>query len=165
MNVDIRQIQENDLLGYHACLDSVARERRFLVLLEAPPVDATRSWVLSHISQDHPLHVIKVDDQIIGWCDITPLQRPGFTHRADLGIGLYLDYRGQGLGARLLGSALAHAQRIGLRRIDLTVRESNQAAIHLYHKSGFSIEGNLKKAIHTDSGYENIVMMALLFDT
>ena len=33
--------------GFHQCLDSVARERRHLAFLEAPPLDAVRGFMRS----------------------------------------------------------------------------------------------------------------------
>ena len=163
MHFETRQIRESDIPGYHACLDSVAREGRYLAMQEAPPLDASTSWVNSHITHNYPLHIIQTeDDRIIGWCDITPSPRQGFKHRAELGIGLHADFRGLGLGTKLIQSAIEHAKQIKLIRIELDVRESNSAAIKLYYKVGFSIEGTIKKGIQVNSGYENILLMALL---
>jgi RimJ/RimL family protein N-acetyltransferase len=164
MHFETRQIQESDIPGYHACLDSVAQERRYLAMQEAPPLDASASWVRSHISHNHPLHIIHMEGHVVGWCDVTPLPRHGFKHRAELGIGLLADFRGRGLGTQLIQSAIEHAKQIELIRIELDVRESNSAAINLYHKVGFSIEGTIKKGIQINSGYENILLMALLLN-
>ena len=38
MSVDIASIREEHIEGYHAALDVVARERRYLSFLEAPPI-------------------------------------------------------------------------------------------------------------------------------
>ena len=49
--------------------------------------------------------------------------------------------RGSGLGARLLGEALAHARALGAANVFLEVEEGNAAALALYHRFGFSVCG------------------------
>ena len=46
--------------------------------------------------------------------------------------------RGQGYGRMLLENALEDAQKSGVKRFFLEVRESNQKAIKLYEKAGFT---------------------------
>src|SRR5215468_11305864 len=75
MSVVIRQITEADIPSYHACLDVVAREQRYLALLAAPPLEQSRAWILPHIRQNHPYFVATEGERVIGWCDITPLER------------------------------------------------------------------------------------------
>jgi GNAT superfamily N-acetyltransferase len=46
--------------------------------------------------------------------------------------------RGAGLGAALLGAALDRARERGCGRVELDTSESNQAALRLYRRFGFS---------------------------
>ena len=48
--------------------------------------------------------------------------------------------RGTGLGRALVEAALERARSRGCRRIELDVQESNEHAIRLYVKCGFSVE-------------------------
>lgn len=56
-------------------------------------------------------------------------------------------FRRRGVGARLMGSAIEHLST-EYRRISLLVDVGNEAAIHLYHKSGFSETGRVIKAYY-----------------
>ncbi len=49
------------------------------------------------------------------------------------------EYRGQGLGQRILGQQLDQARERGVNRVTLQVEGSNEGAIHLYKKLGFEI--------------------------
>lgn len=49
----------------------------------------------------------------------------------------------------------------GLTKIDLEVFSSNQAAIALYRRYGFTIEGRRRKARHVDGIWDDIILMAL----
>ena len=45
--------------------------------------------------------------------------------------------RGQGAGLALVEAAVAHAQALGARTVDLTSRPSREAANRLYRRAGF----------------------------
>ena len=47
-DVLICPIAEEYIEGFHRCLDNVARERRYLGFLQAPPLESTRGFVLSN---------------------------------------------------------------------------------------------------------------------
>lgn len=47
------------------------------------------------------------------------------------------DARGQGAGLALVEAAVAHAQALGARTVDLTSRPSREAANRLYRRAGF----------------------------
>jgi len=73
------------------------------------------------------------------------------------------EFRGQGLGGRLIRQTLDAARAFGLHRVELTVREDNTGAIALYRKIGFETEGRMRDAIKVDDACQNVVLMALLF--
>jgi ribosomal protein S18 acetylase RimI-like enzyme len=162
--VEIVPIAEGHIEGFHRALDIVARERRYLAFLEAPPIEATRAFVLDNIRRGHPQFVaVSANSEVVGWCDVTPMTRPTQAHRGVFGLGLLPQFRGQGIGTRLIKKALAAARAFGLHRVELTVRESNAGAIELYKKAGFAIEGVQRDAVLVDGVYENVVCMAVVF--
>jgi RimJ/RimL family protein N-acetyltransferase len=161
MTAEVRQMTEGDIASYHACLDTVAKERRYLAMPAAPPLEQSRSWVTPHIQQGHPFFVAVVGAQVIGWCDITPHEGEWFSHRGKLGMGVHPDFRRCGIGTRLLDATVAYARKIGLERIELEVFASNHAAKELYKRNGFVVEGTLRRARKFDGDYDDLVMMAL----
>jgi RimJ/RimL family protein N-acetyltransferase len=78
-------------------------------------------------------------------------------------MGLLPQFRGQGLGKRLILRTLDTARAFGLTRVELRVREDNASAIALYRKIGFVEEGLQRNAVRLDGSYENTVTMAILF--
>lgn len=160
-DIEIVAMGEEHIDGFHRCLDSVARERRFLAFLQAPPLKATRSFVLSNIAQDAPQFVALRGADIVGWCDISPRTREGFTHCGGLGMGVRKDYRRLGIGTRLLDQTLLRAKELGLERVELEVLSSNTPAIRLYEKAGFVVEGVKRKGRKLDGEYDDLVQMVL----
>ncbi|MHB8266842.1 GNAT family N-acetyltransferase [Bradyrhizobium sp.] len=162
--IEIVPITEGHIEGFHRALDIVARERRYLAFLEAPPIAAARTFVLDNIKRGQLQFVaVSAEGEVVGWCDVTPLSRPIQAHRGVFGIGLLPQFRGQGIGTKLIRSALAAARAFGLHRVELTVREHNTGAIELYKKAGFAIEGVQRDAVLVDRVYENVVCMAVVF--
>ena len=138
MNFRIVPMAEEYIDDFHAALDSVAKERRYLLFLEAPPPEEVRKFVLGNLRKGHPHHVALVDQRVAGWCDILPIDRPTRAHCGMLGIAVLAEYRGHGIG-----SALARA---GL----------------LYERFGFVPEGRQRNAVRIDGAYEDLICMALM---
>lgn len=163
MAVEIVPITQEHTEGFHRALDFVARERRYLAFLEAPPLESTRAFVLNNVVQGYPQLVVLSEGEVVGWCDILPKARPVHAHVGVLGMALLPEFRGCGLGGRLMRQTLDAARAFGLHRVELTVRQDNRSAIALYRKIGFETEGLMRDAIKVDDACENVVLMALLF--
>lgn len=104
--------------------------------------------------------VAAVQDEIVGYarCEGSDLKR--FSHRVEFGVCVARDYWGYGIGNKLLDLSLHWADRSGVEKVTLTVLETNDKAIELYHSMGFEIEGVLKKDRRHANGeyYDTIVM-------
>jgi ribosomal protein S18 acetylase RimI-like enzyme len=164
MTFRVVPIAEEHIEGFHAALDSVCRERRYLLFLEAPPLEETRKFVRGNLAKGYPAHVALADGKVVGWCDILPIDRPTRAHNGVLGMAVVAGFRGQGIGAAMMRATIERARMIGLTRIELSVREDNHSAAALYKKFGFEVEGKQRKAILLDGEYQNLISMALLFD-
>lgn len=160
--VEIVPIAADHIESFHRALDFVARERRYLAFLEAPPLEATRAFVLDMINHGHPQWVALSAGEVVGWCDVTPKTRPIYAHGGVLGIALLPPFRGQGIGKRLILRTLEAARAFGLSRVELTVRENNASAIALYKRVGFDVEGLQRRAVRVDGVYEDVICMAAL---
>jgi len=157
-------IAEEHIPGFRAALDEVARERRFLIFLEAPPLEEVRAFVRHNLRKGHPAFVALAGDEVIGWCDVLPMDRPTRAHTGTLGIAVTAAHRGRRVGSALLRAALDAARARGLTRIELGVRAGNTRAVPLYERFGFVREGVDRRAILQDGEYEDLIRMALLFD-
>jgi ribosomal protein S18 acetylase RimI-like enzyme len=162
--IEIVSIGPAHIDSFHRMFDVVARERRYLALLEAPPLESFRAFVLDTIDKGHPRFAAVSDGEVVGWCDVLPKPLPIHAHVGVLGMGLLPPFRGEGVGRRLVEKALDAARAFGLSRVELTVREDNANAIALYEKTGFVAEGIQRNAFKVDGQYQNLIMMALLFE-
>jgi ribosomal protein S18 acetylase RimI-like enzyme len=162
--IEIVPISPAHIDSFHRALDLVVRERRYLALLEAPPIEEFRGFVQNIIRRGYPQFVALSVGEVVGWCDVLPKTWPIYAHTGVLGVALLPPLRGQGVGRRLITRTLEAARAYGLSRVELTVRENNRNAIALYRKFGFETEGLKRNALKIDGRHENLVLMALLFE-
>lgn len=160
--ISVRPIREADAESFRAALDAVARERRFLARAEAPPMENVRKFVTANVLAGHPQFVADENGRVVGWCDALPNTATfGGAHIACLGMGVLREYRGRKLGLRLLEAVVEATRSLGLEKIELAVYASNVAALALYRKVGFEIEGVRRRSRLVDGAYDDIVLMGL----
>jgi ribosomal protein S18 acetylase RimI-like enzyme len=164
MPVTIAPIEASHADSYRACLDTVARERRYLAQLEALPIERVRQFVADSVASDAVQFVALDGDRVVGWADIFRAWPPALAHCGSLGMGVHPDFRGQGLGQRLLSACIAKARQQGITRIELETRVDNERAVRLYEKLGFVHEARRKNAMRFDGVYHDAFQMRLLLD-
>ena len=153
---------ESALYGsYNACVSVVAQERRYIGIVHTPTIEETSEYVDAIASVGGHIALAVDHGQVIGWCSTTPQTEEGFTHVTHIGMGLLPDYRGRGIGRRLLNDALDWSWDSGYERVELSVFTDNEAAIHLYRNAGFVEEGIRHRARKLDGLYNDIMQMGI----
>ena len=74
-----------------------------------------------------------------------------------LNLTIRPDFRGRGLGKRLMAFLIDFARRQGAQWIGLEVRRSNEAALALYRRFGFQ-EARVRAAYYPDTQEDGIIM-------
>lgn len=83
-------------------------------------------------------------------------------HSAYLVIGLLEDYRSRSIGTNLFQRLEEWAINSNISRLELTVVTQNEAAIALYMKTGFEIEGIKRKTLMVQGEFYDEYCMAKL---
>ncbi|MEZ4663639.1 MAG: GNAT family N-acetyltransferase [Caldilineaceae bacterium] len=96
--------------------------------------------------------VAVVEGEVVGQLGLhTFPHSPRRKHVGDIGMGVRDDWQGQGVGSALMAAMVDLADNwLNLHRVELTVYVDNAAAIALYKKFGFAIEGT-----HVDYAFRN----------
>lgn len=102
--------------------------------------------------------------KVIGTLSLTAYTIPRMRHAAKLGsIAVDPAEQGKGAGSALMRAALELAdQWLNVRRLDLMVYSDNLAAISLYEKFGFGVEGTLQGLAFRQGTYVDVTVMARL---
>jgi ribosomal protein S18 acetylase RimI-like enzyme len=160
VDIEIVKAHEKYADSHAECFDEVAKERRFLSFLEAPPKNEVNAFVKKMVESGHPYFYALNGNKSVGWCDITRKTLPSLSHSGILGIGIKKEFRGMGIGKRLMKAAIEDAEAKGIQRIELWVFENNQNAFALYLKCGFRVEGKMEKYIKIDGLFYSGLLMS-----
>ena len=108
--------------------------------------------------------VAVVDERVVGMVNIDTFpNRPRRKHAGAIGISVHEEWQGKGIGGALMRAILDLADNwLNLTRLELEVYADNEAAIHLYERFGFEVEGTLRQHAFRDGTYVDAKMMARL---
>jgi len=160
---EIRPMRESDIPAFREALNAVASERRYILTLEAPPLEDVRKFVLNSMEKGYPQFVAEVDGLIVGWSDFVSQGKQSLSHSANLGMGVIKEYRRKGIGDALLIAVTHAALDRGFVRLELEVFANNEAAIALYKKHGFELEGTKRRARKIDGAYIDTHKMSKIY--
>jgi len=104
----------------------------------------------------------KMDDRHLGNIKIHPINVKHGWGEYGILIGDQ-SYWGKGVGFEVSSAVInfCFEGNLKLRKINLGVRAENIAAIVLYKKLGFKIEGVFKKHLVTSTGFDDVLRMAI----
>lgn len=164
----LRNPEPDDAESLLRALQSVVNEGQYL-LLSPGEVDATIEeevkWLQDFNEAAHDLYLLAtVGDSLAGSISLTQSRNFKRRHMALLGMFLVPEWRGQGIGALMLETALNWARQDAMtEKMYLEVFGHNIRAIRLYKKFGFVEEGlQMRHAKTADGEYYNEVLMGLL---
>jgi putative acetyltransferase len=128
------------------------------------PFPSAESWRkrMADPQDGHRVLLACVEQEVVGVISI--LQQPTSSRRryaAQIGMCVHDDWQGKGIGTALLQAAIDLADRwLNLSRLELSVYTDNTAAIRLYEKFGFKIEGTQERYAFVDGRFADAYAMA-----
>ena len=119
-----------------------------------------REWIRGFDGKNSVLYVAEADGLIVGQVDARMSSFAKARHVANLGIAIVKSHRGMGIGRVLIERALAWMKERGVEKATLEVFSTNEPAITLYEKMGFSVEGARRRQFKIRGQYVDDVQMA-----
>jgi len=103
--------------------------------------------------------VAEKEGKIIGATTLDRSSIRKLNHTVSFGITILKEFSGQGIGSLLMKRVIEWAELNNIEKIDLEVFSDNTPGISLYKKFGFIEEGRKRKAIKTEDGYRDMILM------
>lgn len=103
-------------------------------------------------------YVATVDEKIAGYIGFSVMADEGYI----LNVAVLPEYRGSGIGRKLVQTVLEYAEENSLVFVTLEVRVSNETAINLYEKAGFEKVGERKN--YYSNPTENALLLTRYFN-
>lgn len=165
--ISVEHVTEADAPRVLHYLGIVSAETDFLTF-GAGEFPMTEEEEAKHIAETYAsgsgfLLKATVDDTIVSLAGLRRSLRPRIRHVGEFGISVLQRFWGGGVGRIMCERVLSEAAALGIRRVELKVREDNQRARQLYQKLGFQEEGRLRSAFAVaDKPFDELIMALLL---
>lgn len=167
----LRNAEKEDAKMLLPYLKRACGETRFL-LCEADEckdltVEQEEEFIGNHTESDRACLILaELDGEYVGSASFDTAGRSRRNaHRADIGIALFLEYTGMGIGKKLFSLILETIEASGFESAELMVIEGNDRAIHMYESFGFVETGRIPKANKYDDGtYADNIFMVRCFE-
>ena len=116
----------------------------------------TKAQFVSSMEVGHYSLVLQEDEEIIGFAIFLPIIPESHL----LNFAIDPTHQGKGLGDKLLQQVILQNKNIGVQVISLEVRVSNQPAINLYEKRGFTRDA-IRSDYYSGPPKEDALLMSL----
>ena len=104
----------------------------------------------------------KADGVVLGSVDLTDIDP--YNGRAEIGIALLAEYRGQGIASAALKIVTGYAKSVlRLRQLFCHVPADNKQSIKLFGSNGFTKSGRLKEWLVKDETYNDVLILQKFF--
>lgn len=160
MNLIIRDAVETDLPVIIEIYNATVPTRMVTAELEPTNVEARLPWFREHSPEQYPFWVMESDGRVIGWLDFKKFL-PRCAYRGTAEISVYVDenFRGRGVGQRLLQHAIAHAPSLGITALVGLIFGHNEASLKLFERLGFERWAFLPGVAQLDGVQRDLVML------
>lgn len=143
--VIIRYPKWEDLDDLHRFINALSKEDTFVKYSgEEISREEEARWLgetLLKMETAEKVHLVAtVNGSFAGNCEIRRHKRRE-THVGTIGISVAPKYRDEGIGAALLSALIEQGKKAGLKLLILHCFETNDRALHLYEKLGFTRAG------------------------
>jgi RimJ/RimL family protein N-acetyltransferase len=163
--INVRPATTDDVAAMIGLHEEVAAEGTWIATESPVDRDRLARLLVESIESEEQLRLVAVagdGERVVGHLGFNP-SGSGVMY---LGMTLAADYRGQGVGTAMMLAAIewARAQN-GVHKIELEVWPHNAAAIALYRKVGFQVEGRRRRQYRRRNGeLWDAILMGLVLD-
>jgi len=160
--INIRRAESRDAEAIQA---TMAAPRAMAGTLQVP-LPTAEMWRkrIADIAPDDYLLVAEVAGEVVGNLGLHLTSKsPRRRHAGAIGMAVRDDWQRRGVGTALMTAAIDIADNwLNYRRLELTVYADNVAALKLYGKFGFELEGRHRDYAFRDGRYVDAYAMARL---
>jgi phosphinothricin acetyltransferase len=113
----------------------------------------------------HPVLVAESDGAVVGWASLNVFNpRRAYEHVADLSLYVEREWRGRGVGRRLLDALVARARELGYHKLVLAAFPWNEAGMRAYQRAGFRAVGIYREQGRLDGRWVDTIVMEKILD-
>lgn len=127
---------------------------------EPVTVQDRMTWYHDHKPEHRPLWVVEYGEEICGWASLQNFYgRPAYHPTAEVSIYLHENFRGQGLGKKILGKVIEECPKYGIDRLLAFIFGHNEPSLRLFASFGFEKWGHFPEVAILDGIRRDLVIL------
>jgi len=138
--------------GLYAGFDEKVTREEEAEWLAQTLVEIERGEVISAIAE--------ISGKVIANGEVTRGKYKDTRHHGHLGLTMIGEYRGQGIGNKIIGTLVRESRRAGLRTLEVEFLAQNEAARRAYEKVGFNRAGIIPHKVFRGGKYLDGLIMS-----
>ncbi|MGD0281574.1 MAG: GNAT family N-acetyltransferase [Dissulfurispiraceae bacterium] len=155
--ITLRPAEPGDSEGIIKALKSFAPERSYVLMEQyGKDTELEKEYISAMDMRSNLLLVALSEDSVIGILEALQSDggyRPETSHVLDIGLHIKAEFRGLGIGLRMLEYTDEWAREHGFRKLEASVFTTNKRSLNLFRKSGFSQECTKVKRIRVGNDF------------
>jgi ribosomal protein S18 acetylase RimI-like enzyme len=141
LTVTIRPARQDDITGIVGTMRQVTENGTYIEAESvASQLDYEGSLLRHNEFESRVFFVATVEEEVVGWVHLEVPEIEKLRHTAELTVGLVAEYRGEGIGRRLVERALDWARAQDLTKVYNSIPATNEGAIEFFEALGGEIE-------------------------
>jgi phosphinothricin acetyltransferase len=113
----------------------------------------------------HPVLVAEADGGVVGWASLNVFNaRRAYDNEDDLSLYVEREWRGRGVGRRLLDALVTRAIELGYHKLVLAAFPWNAAGMRAYERAGFREVGIYREQGRLDGRWVDTVVMEKILE-
>ena len=158
-DMTIRSAGPADAGAIAAIYNQGIEDRLATLETETRSAEERRRWLEAR-GPRHPVVVGELQGRIVGWGSLNSFNpRSAYDHVADFSVYVGREWRGRGVGHRLLETLIARARELAYHKLVLAAFPFNPAGITLYRRLGFAEVGVYREQGQLDGKWVDVVVM------
>ena len=158
-SLTVRTACDGDLPAITAITNAGIVTRVATAQLEPFDVENRRAWLHGHDAR-HPVWVAHGAHGVVGWLSVTPWSdRAAYDATAELSVYVAPQHHRRGVGAALLGHALAQAPSLGIELCVARIFAHNLASLRLFERFAFERWGVMPGVARVEGMLRDVVIL------
>ncbi|HEX8728387.1 MAG TPA: arsinothricin resistance N-acetyltransferase ArsN1 family A [Ktedonobacterales bacterium] len=161
-NISVRDATAEDAAAIARIYNQGIEERQATLETQPRTPEERAAWLAAREAR-RPALVALVAGEVAGWASLNAFNpRAVYDHVADISVYVAREWRGRGVGSRLLTGLEERARALSYHKLVLAGFPSNRAAVRLYARHGFSAVGVYHEQGLLDGRWVDVLLMEKL---
>ncbi len=144
--IKLREATLEDIKDINDIYNTAVKNLNATMDIKTISLEEQKKWFKEHKENDLAVIVAETEDNIAGWASLSKWShKEGYKYTLENSIYVENNYRGKGIGTKLLKQLILEAENTGYKNMIAQIAEGNEISVKQQKKYNFKKVGVLKK--------------------